>query len=255
MPAGFFPGVWYLLTTKWGIFLSGVLTTLVISITGTLFGFGLGLLLATARLVPKSKDQPRFVRFLSRLGDGLARVYIQVFRGTPMIVQATVIYYGVLALFGYWSAFVAGIVVVSLNTAAYMAEIIRGGVQAIDKGQTEAALAVGMSYTQLMRHIVLPQAIRHAIPAFGNELIVNIKDTAVLSVIAVSDLFYSSKFIITNNFRPFEVYFIISLIYLGLTLSSSALLRRIEKHLHMTSRVGAPTSQTVPELIEVHDND
>lgn len=255
MPSGFFPGVLYLLKTKWGIFLTGVLTTLVISLLGTLFGFLIGLVLATFRLLPKGKSERKRNRIAARILDIFAKIYIQVFRGTPMIVQATVIYYGVLAYFGYWSAFLAGIVVVSLNTAAYLAEIIRGGVNAVDKGQHEAGLSIGMSYFQVMRYIVFPQAIKHAIPAIGNELVVNIKDTAVLSVIAVTDLFYSSKFIITNNFRPFEVYFIISIIYLILTLTSSYLLRKLEKKLGMQSRVAIPTSQTVLEVIEVNTRD
>ncbi len=255
MPSGFLPGVFYLLTRHWHVFLSGVLTTLVISLVGTIGGFFLGVLLASLRLLPNAKPRRRGFRWLLQGLDWLARVYIQVFRGTPMIVQATVIYYGVLALFGYWSAFSAGIIVVSLNTAAYMAEIVRGAVGAIPKGQTEAGLALGMSYGQLLRHVIFPQALKHAIPAFGNELIVNIKDTSVLSVIAVSDLFFSSKFIITNNFRPFEVYFIISVIYLILTLTSSAILRSIEKGLHLKQRISAPTSQTVPEVVTVIDHE
>ena len=255
MPSGFFPGVLYLLRTKWSIFITGVFTTLVISTLGTFFGFFLGLILATFRLIPKGKTERKRNQMVGRVLDTIAKIYIQIFRGTPMIVQATVIYYGVLAYFGYWSAFAAGIVVVSLNTAAYMAEIIRGGVNAVDKGQHEAGLSIGMSYFQVMRHIVFPQAIKHAIPAIGNELVVNIKDTAVLSVIAVTDLFYSSKFIITNNFRPFEVYFIISVIYLMLTLTSSFLLRKLEKKMGVQSRVEIPTSQTVPEVTEVIPRD
>ncbi len=251
MPSGFFAGVIYLFVNYWGVFLAGVLTTLSISLSGTICGFLLGLALARMRLLPLGRPHRTHLRIISRIIDYLARIYIQVFRGTPMIVQATVIYYGVLALFGYWSAFIAGIVVVSLNTAAYMAEIIRGSVQAIDKGQYEAGLALGLTYGQVLRHIVFPQALRHAIPAFGNELIVNIKDTAVLSVIAVSDLFFSSKFIITNNFRPFEVYFIISIIYLFLTLSTSAVLRQIERGLHVKRNFSIPSSQTVPEVIGV----
>ncbi len=253
MPRGFLPGVWYLIETKWMVFVTGVMITLVISLLGTLFGFLIGLLLSTLRLLPKSKRERKRNRIIAKILDTLAKIYIQVFRGTPMIVQATVIYYGVLSLFGYWSAFSAGIVVVSLNTAAYMAEIIRGGVNAVDKGQNEAGMAIGMNYFQVMRHIIFPQAIRHSIPAMGNELIVNIKDTAVLSVIAVTDLFYSSKFIITNNFRPFEVYFIISCIYLILTLSSSYLLRRLEHRMGMQSKISLPTSQTAPEVMEVSD--
>lgn len=254
MPSGFFPGVFYLLKRHYPIFLSGVLVTVTISMLGTLFGFVIGLFLATLRLLPMAKPRSRLVFLLTKVGSIISKIYVQVFRGTPMIVQATVIYYGVLALFGYWSAFVAGIVVVSLNTAAYMAEIIRGGVSSIDKGQTEAGLAIGLTYWQTLRHIVFPQALKHAIPAFGNELIVNIKDTSVLSVIAVSDLFFSSKFIITNNFRPFEVYFIISVIYLTLTLSMSALLRRLEKGMRLKVRYSPPSSQTVPEVMgEISD--
>ena len=255
MPTGFFPGVFYVLTHHWAILLSGVLTTLLISLLGTLFGFLIGLLLAAIRVSAANKPQNKKPRFLVKMGDVLARIYIQVFRGTPMIVQATVIYYGVLALFGYWSALVAGIVVVSLNTAAYMAEIIRGAIGSIDKGQTEAGLALGMNFRQILRHIILPQALRHAIPAFGNELIVNIKDTAVLSVIAVSDLFYSSKFIITNNFRPFEVYFIVSLVYLSLTLISSSILKRIEHGLHLKPAVSPPMSQTVNEVMGAYQDE
>jgi len=230
------------------------MVTITISVLGTMFGFVIGLFLATLRLLPLAKPRSRFIMAMTKIGSVISKIYVQVFRGTPMIVQATVIYYGVLALFGYWSAFVAGIVVVSLNTAAYMAEIIRGGVTSIDKGQTEAGLAIGLTYWQTLRHIVFPQALKHAIPAFGNELIVNIKDTSVLSVIAVSDLFFSSKFIITNNFRPFEVYFIISVIYLVLTLSMSALLRRLEKGIGLKIRYSPPSSQMVPEVMgEISD--
>lgn len=255
MPKGFLPGILYLLRTKWSVFLAGVLTTLVISIVGTLVGFLLGLMLATLRLFPKEKNVSKFKKTIRKILDGLSRTYIQIFRGTPMIVQATVIYYGVLAYFGYWSAFVAGMVIVSLNTAAYMAEIVRGGVNSIDQGQYEAGLSIGMNYFQVMLYIVFPQAIKNAIPAIGNELVVNIKDTAVLSVIAVSDLFYSSQFIITSNFRPFEVYFIISVIYLILTLTSSFLLRKLEKRLGTQLKVSIPTSQTTLEVIEVAKND
>lgn len=244
MPEGFFPGVWYLILTKWDIFLSGVLTTLTISLVGTFFGFILGLALASLRLLPSSTNDKKGYRWLRLLLDKIALTYIQVFRGTPMIVQATVIYYGVATLYGYWSAFVAGMVVVSLNTAAYLAEIIRGSINALDRGQYEAGLSIGMTYPQIMIHILLPQAIRHAIPAIGNEFIVNIKDTAVLSVIAVADLFYSGKFIITASYRQFEVYFIISLIYLAMTLSASALLKRFESSLHVKTNVSMPTSQT-----------
>ena len=168
-----------------------------------------------------------------------------------MIVQATVIYYGVIYIAGYWPALIAGITVVGLNTAAYMAEILRGSVNAIDKGQYEAGTSLGMSYTMRMIKIIFPQAIKHALPAFGNEIIVNIKDTSVLSVIAVSDLFYSSRFLTTTYYRQFEVYFIVSVLYLIMTLSFSALLKGIEKKLHVRHHVELPTSQTTLEVMDL----
>ena len=248
MPQGFFEGVWFLLSTQWFIFYTGLMTTLIIAILGTFFGFILVLLMASLRLLPEAKQGQHIYRFFRNVLNSFAKSYIQVFRGTPMIVQATVIYYGVIYVAGYWSAFIAGIVVVSLNTTAYMAEIIRGTIQAIDKGQMEAGLSIGMNYPKTMWFVILPQAIRNAIPAIGNELVVNIKDTAVLSVIAVSDLFYSSRFLITRYYRPFEVYFIISVIYLLLTITSSFILRTFEKWMRIQSQFEKPTSQTTPEV-------
>lgn len=250
MPQGFFEGVWFLLSTQWYIFYTGLLTTLIIAVLGTFFGFILGLLMASLRLLPEAKQGQIVYRFFRTVLNSFAKSYIQVFRGTPMIVQATVIYYGVIYVAGYWSAFVAGIVVVSLNTTAYMAEIIRGTIQAIDKGQMEAGLSIGMNYPKTMWFVILPQAIRNAIPAIGNELVVNIKDTAVLSVIAVSDLFYSSRFLITRYYRPFEVYFIISVMYLLLTITSSFILRTFEKWMRIQSHFEKPTSQTTPEVVK-----
>lgn len=257
MPEGFFPGIIYIIQTYWVMFLSGVIVTIVIAVLGTLFGFLLGIVLALLRFLPHPKGTPWGWVFVVKLLDYFSRLYVQVFRGTPMIVQAMVIYYGVMELFdfSYWNPFLAGIVVVSLNTAAYMAEIIRGGILAIDPGQTEASYAVGMTYLQTMRYVIIPQAIKHSIPAMGNEFIVNLKDTAVLNVIAVTDLYFNARSITATHYRFFEVYVISSLLYLAMTLTSSYLLRKWERRLHLKTVITSPTSQTVPETMEVIDND
>ena len=253
MPQGFLPGVWFLITKHWFVFAMGVFTTLFIAITGTVIGIVLSLPLVALRVLPKQPMDSKVYRFFRNIGNGFSKVYIQVFRGTPMIVQATVIYYGVIYFAGYWPAFIAGITVVGLNTTAYIAEILRGSIQAIEKGQSEAGLSLGMSYGRMMLTIIFPQAIKNSLPAFGNEIIVNIKDTAVLSVIAVSDLFYSSRFLTTTYYRQFEVYFIVSILYLIMTLSFSALLKWIERKLHVVNRVSSPTSQTTLEVVDVGD--
>jgi putative lysine transport system permease protein len=255
MPQGFFEGVWFLLTTHGHVFVSGAITTLIIAILGTLIGILLSLPLVAFRLLPIATYSTFLYRVIRNVLNTFAKVYIQVFRGTPMIVQATVIYYGVIYLAGYWPAFIAGIIVVGLNTTAYVAEILRGSILAIDKGQTEAGLSLGMTYPQLMYHVILPQAFKNSLPAFGNEIVVNIKDTAVLSVIAVNDLFYSSRFLTTTYYRQFEVYFVVSVIYLIMTLSASAVIKQVEKALHVQHHVSIPTSQTTLEVIEVGQHD
>jgi putative lysine transport system permease protein len=149
-----------------------------------------------------------------------------------MIVQAMVLYYGSSQLLGWdLSAILAGILIVSINTGAYMAEIIRGGIDSIDRGQTEAAQAIGMNHVKTMVYVILPQAIRNILPATGNELVVNIKDTSVLNVISVTELFFMSKSAAGTYMRYFEVFFVTSVIYLILTFTVTRLLRLLEKKL------------------------
>ena len=168
-------------------------------------------------------------RALLRAVQLLLSVYIQVFRGTPMIVQAVVIYYGAQYAGVYMDTTFAAIFIISINTGAYMAEIIRGGIVSVDKGQFEAAHAIGMTHWQTMTTVVLPQAIRNILPSVGNEFIVNIKDSSVLNVISVSELFFQAKSAAGAYYRYFEVYFIIACIYLVLTLSVSRILAWVER--------------------------
>jgi putative lysine transport system permease protein len=159
-------------------------------------------------------------------------IYIEFFRGTPMIVQAMVIYYGSALAYGIdMDPLAAAIFIVSINTGAYMAEIVRGGVVSIDKGQFEAAHALGMNHLQTMMNVVLPQVIRNILPATGNQFVINIKDTSVLNVISVTELYFQTKSIAGNNFRYFESFFVACVIYFIMTFAVTRILRYIEKKL------------------------
>lgn len=165
-----------------------------------------------------------------------------------MIVQAMVIFYGAAMVYGiHLPTLYAGIFIVSINTGAYMAEIVRGGIISIDKGQFEAAHAIGMTHAQTMACIVLPQAIRNILPATSNEFIINIKDTSVLMVIGVTELFFQSKAAAGNNFRYFEVFLVTCVIYLIMTFTITRLLRYFEKKLEGPDVYTIHGSQTVPE--------
>ena len=237
----FFGWVAFLLQKYGTLFLRGTGMTLLIALTGTILGFLIGLLVAIVRTIamPRSRDPRRqssaervslaVRRTLLRAVQILMNVYIQVFRGTPMIVQAVVIYYGAQYAGIYMDTTFAAIFIISINTGAYMAEIIRGGIVSVDKGQFEAAHAIGMTHWQTMTTVVLPQAIRNILPSVGNEFIVNIKDSSVLNVISVSELFFQAKSAAGAYYRYFEVYFIIACIYLVLTLSVSRILVWVER--------------------------
>lgn len=165
-----------------------------------------------------------------------------------MIVQASVIFYGAAMVYGiHLSTFWAGIFIVSINTGAYMAEIVRGGILSIDKGQFEAAHSIGMTHSQTMIYIILPQAVRNILPATSNEFVINIKDTSVLSVIGVSELFFMSRTAAGNNFRFFEVYLITCIIYFILTFTITRILRYFEIKLDGPAVYTIHGSQTVPE--------
>ena len=231
----FFGWVAFLLQKYGMLFLRGTGMTLLVALTGTAFGFIIGLLVAIVRATSPMPTLGRrsaaaAVRgALLRAVQLLLAAYIQVFRGTPMIVQAVVIYYGAQYAGMYMDTTFAAIFIISINTGAYMAEIIRGGIFSVDKGQFEAAHAIGMTHWQTMTTVVLPQAIRNILPSVGNELIVNIKDSSVLNVISVSELFFQAKSAAGAYYRYFEVYFIIAVIYLILTLTVSRILRFIEQ--------------------------
>jgi putative lysine transport system permease protein len=230
IPDDFFGGAIYTLVRYAKMFLEGAGLTLLISLVGTVLGFILALFLATAKIIAPTPQDKILSKSLKIFFNKLSSIYITVFRGTPMIVQASFFWYG-FGLFG--NALLCGLFVVSLNTAAYIAEIIRGSVNAIDKGQTEGSLALGLSYSQTFIFVIFPQAIKNSMPAIGNEFVINIKDTAVLSVIGIFELFNQTKKITSLHYRQLEAYAIVALIYLILTYSITSILKVIEKRMGM----------------------
>lgn len=240
--------VWRIIRDYWPMFLRGAGITLLISIAGTLAGSGIGLILGVLRTVPLpekglKRTSLRLKRLSMKLLNGLFSVYVEVFRGTPMIVQAMVIFYGAALLLGiHMDRLGAALFIVSINTGAYMAEIVRGGIISVDPGQYEAAQAIGMNHLQTMVCIILPQAVRNILPATGNEFVINIKDTSVLNVISVTELFFQTKSIVGNNYRYFEAFFVACVMYFGMTFTVTRILRYFER------RLEGPESYTLNQM-------
>ena len=227
--AGFFSDVYRILITYYPQLLSGVGNTMMIALIGTVAGLMIGLLTGIIRTAPLSKKA--IPRFLHKLINGVISVYVEIFRGTPMMVQAMVIYWGyAFATSGNTLALIpSGILIVSINTGAYMAEIVRGGIISIDKGQFEGAMSIGMTHTQTMTSVIIPQVLRNILPSVSNEFVINIKDTSVLNVIGVTELYYFAGIIKRQNFQTFQTYLVVCAIYFVLTFSVTRLLRWIEK--------------------------
>ncbi len=211
--------------------LSGIKNTLILSLVGTVAGLAVGLLTGMVRTAPLSKNP--VTRTLHKILNGIIAVYVEIFRGTPMMVQAMVIYWGyAFATEGKTLPLIpSGILIVSINTGAYMAEIVRGGIISIDKGQFEGAMSIGMTHSQTMIKVILPQVIRNILPSVSNEFVINIKDTSVLNVIGVTELNHFAGIIKRQNFQTFQTYLVICVLYFILTFSITRLLRYIEKRL------------------------
>lgn len=217
------------------LFFNGVKITLLLAITGTIFGLLIGLVVGAIRAITLEERSSKFLKICKNFLDWILSVYIEFFRGTPMMVQSFFIYYGLKSAGVNWTPIVAGIVIISINTGAYMAEIVRSGIQAVDKGQTEGARSVGMSHLQTMFYIIIPQAIRNSFPSIINEFIVNIKDSSVLNVIAVNDLYFQGSSVAGSVFKYTETFFVVAMIYLCLTYPTSKILGWIEKRMAKTT--------------------
>lgn len=242
LPDDFWGRVVYLLQQYGSSFLRGAGTTMLIAVistaVGCLIGFGVGIVQTT----PTDKEHP-VKYFLMKVVRFLLDAYVEIFRGTPMMVQAMFIYYGLAQLFNiHLGTMEAALFIVSINTGAYMAETVRGGILSIDPGQTEGAKAIGMTHVQTMNAVILPQALRNIMPQIGNNLIINIKDTCVLSVIGTVELFFATKSVAGAMYTYFEAFTITMVIYFVLTFSCSRLLRLCE------SRMDGPDSYELYDL-------
>ena len=232
--------------------LTGIWTTIRIALLGTAIAFVLAIFMVFLRIQEPDKRDNDAIKALKWLVSHFARFYVFVIRGTPMMVQALIFYYFGFNLFKrtnmtvteinhVWSFFISGLCTVSLNSTAYLTEVLRGGILAIDAGQTEAARSLGMTNWQTMIRVVFPQAVKNSIPAIGNEFIINIKDSSVLSVIGVMDLMYATKSVSGIYFRSLEIYCVAAILYLILTWLSSLLLKYLGKKLD-TQVKGIPSS-------------
>lgn len=231
------------------LYLNGVKNTLVLALVATAIGCVIGLVCGVLNTIPYTKNDPLPKRFLLKLLRIVIRVYVEVFRGTPMVLQAVFVYYGLpyftdggLRFDNIWAA---AILVVSINTGAYMAESVRGGIISIDPGQTEGAKAIGMTHVQTMLYVILPQALRNIMPQIGNNLIINIKDSCVLSVIGVAELLYKTKSAAGALYMNFETYTITMIVYFIMTFTCSRILRWLENRMDGSDNYDLATTDTL----------
>ena len=222
------------LWTKYGdSYIVGMRNTLILALAATATGCVIGFICGVLNTIPYSKNDPLPKRIILKLVRVIVRLYVEVFRGTPMVLQAVFMYYGLpyftdnaLKFTNIW---VAALVVVSINTGAYMAESVRGGIISIDPGQTEGAKAIGMNHVQTMTNVILPQAIRNIMPQIGNNFIINVKDTSVMFIIGFPDFFAAHRAAVGASYLYFPSATVEMVGYLTMTLLASFLLRWVEK--------------------------
>ncbi|MCI5738991.1 MAG: amino acid ABC transporter permease [Ruminococcus sp.] len=210
--------------------LEGLQNTLLIAVLGLVIGIVVGTLIATVRVLPKYKRLPRIL-------NGICSFYVGLFRGTPIVVQLLVFYYVLLPLMGLKMTSVAvSVVVFGLNSAAYISEIMRSGIQSVDPGQMEGGRAVGLSYGTTMMRIVIPQAVKNILPTLGNEFIALIKETSVVSFVGATDLYVAFNYIGSNSYEFMVPYLVMALIYIALVLIISVLVKAMERSLRKSDR-------------------
>lgn len=230
-----------------GYLLQGIGFTMLIALSGTIIGLVIGLITGIIRTIPKSKNP--VIRVILKIVNVLISIYVEVFRGTPMMVQAMVIYWGYAFMNGGQTLplIPAGMFIVSINTGAYMAEIVRGGIISIDKGQFEGAYSIGMNHWQTMINVIVPQTMRNILPAISNEFVINIKDTSVLNVIGVTELFFFTSKISKMTWAIFESYCVACVIYFVLTFTITRVLKAIEHKIDGPSSYLIHHSSTMPD--------
>ncbi len=222
-----------LLEVYWKAYLSDLGNTLLLALVATVIGCLIGLVCGILNTIPYTKRDPFIKRFILKLIRVIVRIYVEVFRGTPMVLQAVFIFYGLPYFsnnqYRFDSLWAAAILIVSINTGAYMAESVRGGIISIDPGQTEGAKAIGMNHYQTMTSIILPQALRNIMPQIGNNFIINVKDTSVMFIIGFTEFFARHRYIVGLNNMYFPSATIEMIGYLAVTLTASFILRWVER--------------------------
>lgn len=247
----FFQNVIDILTKYHSYLLEGLGYTMLIALVGTILGLVIGLLMGIVKTIPASKNA--FLRFLQKIINFVIACYVEIFRGTPMMVQSMVIFWGYAFMNNGTTLplIPAGIFIVSINTGAYMTEIVRGGIISVDKGQFEGAYSVGMTHWQTMIHVIIPQVMRNILPSISNEFVINIKDTSVLNVIGVMELYYMANKIQMMTWDIFETYLIVCVMYFIMTFSVTRILRLCEKKLAGSDSYTICGSQSDPDA-EIH---
>lgn len=246
LPEDFLGRVVFIIQNYGGSLLKGAGTTILIALVGTVIGCLIGLIVGIIQTIPVRKKDTLLRKIVIRTLKLIMNVYVEVFRGTPMMVQAMFIYYGSAMLFEInMEMWFAAFFIVSINTGAYMAETVRGGILSVPDGQTEGAKSIGMNHFQTMLYVILPQAIRNIMPQIGNNLIINIKDTCVLSVIGTVELFFATKSVAGTYYTFFEAYTITMIMYLCMTVFFSKLLRIIENQLNGPENYSLATTDTL----------
>ena len=250
----FINDVGYIISNYWQDFLLGVAWTLIISLVATLIGLLLGLIIGIIRTIPYSKN--KIVFGIQKVINFILSAYIEVFRGTPMMVQAVVIYWGYAFMMNgnTLPLIPSAIVIVSINTGAYIAEIVRGGIAGIDKGQFEAAHALGMNHFQTMVHVIIPQVMKTILPAVSNEFVINIKDTSVLNVIGVTELYFVMSVTVKMTYKNFPVYLVGCVIYFILTFTITRIIKLIEKKIAGKKHYSLYISNAIGSLLEEGNN-
>ena len=222
---------------RWRLYLNGLWVTLKVSFWAIVVGTLLGMVLAVLRLPEVTDYRYRGSNPVKRAGaavlhvfSGIAKFYIDLIRGTPLLLQVLIINFGIFGTIRI-DKVIIGVIACGLNSAAYVAEIIRGGIMSVDHGQTEAGRSLGFSYIQTMRNIILPQAMKSALPSLCNEFIALIKETSILSYIALTELTKAGDYIRSRTYSAFTPYIISGLLYLGLTLILTKLIGKMERRL------------------------
>ena len=228
------------LWTKYGgSYIGGIKNTLILALVGTVIGCLIGFVCGILNTIPYSKSDHPLKRFFLGLIRVIIRLYVEIFRGTPMVLQAVFLYYGLPYFTNnsvkFTSVWAAAIVVVSINTGAYMAESVRGGIISVDPGQTEGAKAIGMTHVQTMINVILPQALRNIMPQIGNNFIINVKDTSVMFIIGFPDFFAAHRAAVGASYLYFPSAAVEMVGYLTMTLLASFLLRWAEKKMDGSS--------------------